>query len=376
MNYLDKRFQEAYTAMTPVLSVDAYYQRLLDIAIEGKKNLFASEPDLEKRAELHAKAFRGLFWQFLNDDQKDIKAGSPPVVAKGLDFLRRLLGPSGPYEGQVPGGYSCLDFDEIPRYAYLAHLAIKEPETFGYLRPTVFDSLIHHQLESAGRFKALSKALNKLCQLEPTLPLDDVMSDIEANIHDHLTSYVTMAKYQEQGGLARLLEKGADIKAMLHSCLDIVEGTEAKDKSFASMFRLTLDCINHLEAQEGITPEEASANRSQLLRNALEVSGRQKNKDPGVWSPMIRELAGAADESLTPRDFLSYVYYLTPEEYDQNAIKLMAKGDPERFKQYLKRDYLQSGRYAFIHKAGIQNLFTENEILTMCGHQFAADLGL
>lgn len=376
MNYLDERFQEAYTVMTPVLSVDAYYQRLLDIAIKGKEKLFASEPDLEKRAALHAKAFRGLFWQFLNDDQKDIKEGSPPVVAKGLDFLRRLLGPGGPYEGQVPGGYSRLDFDEIPRYAYLAHLAIKEPETFGHLRETVFDSLIHHQLEYAGRFKALSKAINKLCQLESTLPLDDVMAYIEANIHNHLTSYVTMAQYQEQGGLARLLEKGADIKAMLHSCLDIVEGTDAKDKSFASMFRLTLDCINHLEAEEGISPEEARAGRSQLLRNTLEVSGRQKNKDPGVWYPMISELADAADSSLDGRHFLSYFYYLTPDEFDPNALKLMAEVDPKVFKQYLKRDYLEPTRFALIESVGVKHLFTENELLVMCGHQFSSDLGL
>jgi hypothetical protein len=376
-NYTDERFQDVYTAMTPVLSTDAYYKRLLVIAIEGKEKLFASEPDAEKRMELHTKDFKNLFGQYLDDNHTDILQGEPATIVKGLQFLRRLILPGGPYAHlPLTGGYSCLDFDEIPKYAQLAHLVIKEPETFGHLRETVFKDLIHHQLQYPGRFKSIAKALDKLCQIEPTLTLNEAMADLETNIHDNFRSYTTMAAFQEQGGLARLLESGANIKKTLNRCLEIVEGTVANNKSFGSMFRLTLDCINHLEAEEGITPEEARANRSQLLRNALEVSGRQKSKDAQIWSPIIRELANAVDDSLQPRHLLSYLHYLTLDEIDPSAFRLIAEVDPKVFKQYLKRDYLEPTRFALIERVGIKHLFTENELLVMCGHQFAADLGL
>ncbi|WP_274644308.1 hypothetical protein [Pseudomonas serbica] len=376
-NYTDERFQESYNVMTPVLSTDAYYKRLLDIATEGKEKLFASEPEGETRTELHTKAFKNLFGQYLDDNHTEIQQGEPATIVKGLQFLRRLLSPGGPYADlPLTGGYSCLDFDEIPRYAQLAHLVIKEPATFGHLRETVFKDLIHHQLQYPGRFQSMVKAMDKLSQIEPTLSIHEAIADMETNIHDNFRSYVTMAAFQEKGGLARLLERGADIPKTLQACLEIVEGTEANNKSFASMFRLTLDCIQHLEAKEGISLEDARASRSQLLRNALEVSGRQKNKDAKVWSPIIRELAGAVDSSLQPRHLLSYLHYLTLDEIDPSALKLIAEVDPKLFKKSLKRDYLEPVRFGVIHKAGFKHLFSENELLVMCGHQFAADLGL
>lgn len=359
--------------MTALTVASDYYKKLLERVIDQRQKTDLIETDLAKRLVFHKGVLRQFIEDFLRASEN--ATDSTPVKAKGLAFLREIFAPEGPYAGVPFGTFIFLETSECPKYAMLVHLVIREPETFGHLRNDVFSDLVHHQLVYPARFKAIEKALDQLGRFENNWPLGEAMADAVTNLHDHLRDYHTMAAFQDQYGFASLLAHGSDVKATLHRCLEIVEGTAANNKSFSSMFRLTQDCINHIE-QEGADPDLVDASRKHLLRNALEVSGRQKTKDAEVWAPMIRELAHALDDTLDTRHVLSYLNYLPTGEQDPGIRQFVDKLDAAEVKKSIKRDYVKDEQYAFICRADLKQFYTENELLILLGHKFSNDLGL
>ncbi|WP_274644309.1 hypothetical protein [Pseudomonas serbica] len=359
--------------MTELKVANKYYTTLLERVIDQKQKVDLIETDPAKRLVLHKGVLRQFIEAFLRASEN--ATNSTPVKAKGLAFLRQIFAPEGPYHGVTMGSFTFLQPAECPKFAMLAHLVIREPETFGHLRQDVFSDLVHHQLVYPARFRDIKKSLNELGWFENNLPLDVVMADAVSHLHEHLRDYTTMAAFQDQCGFASLLAHGSDVKATLDRCLEIVEGTPANNKSFSSMFRLTQDCINHIE-QEGTDPDLVDASRKHLLRNALEVSGRQKSKDADVWAPMIRELAHALDYTLDTRHVLSYLNYLPAQEQDPAIRQYVDKLDAAEVKKCIKRDYVKDEQYAFICRADLKRFYTENELLILLGHKFSSDLGL
>jgi hypothetical protein len=360
--------------MTALTVANDFYKHLLERAINNRQTTDKHEPDPAERAKLYKGVLRQHIEQFLRATEN--AGDSSWVKTRGLAFLRQLFSPEGPYPGVPVGSFTFLEKSECPKFALLAHLVIKEPETFGHLRKEVFSDLVHHQLIYPARFKVIEKALKTLCQLEPTQAIGEVMADAVTNLHDHLREYSTMAAFQDQCGFASLLAHGSDVKATLHRCLEIVEDTEAKTKSFSSMFRLTLDCINHLDQTGGIDADQVDASRKRLLASTLEVSGRQKTKDPEAWTPMIRELAHDLGDSLDTRQVFSYLNYLPMDEQDPAIRQFVDKLDAREVKECIKRDYVKDEQYPFICRAGLKQFYTENELLILLGHKFSSDLGL
>lgn len=359
--------------MTALKVASDYYNKMLEKAFNNRQITDKHEPDPEIRADSNKRVLRMQIDEFLC--ARENATDSTAVKAKGLAFLRQIFAPEGPYPGVTTGSFTFLETAECPKFAMLAHLTIREPETFGHLRKDVFSDLLHHKLVYPARYRAIEKALNELGRFENNLPLDMVMADAVTHLHEHLRDYHTMAAFQDQCGFSSLLAHGSNIKATLHRCLEIVEAGEAKFTSFSKMFRLTQDCINHLE-QEGADSDLVDVSRKHLLRNALEASGKQKNKDADVWTPMIRELAHALDETLDTRQVLSYLYYLPTHERDSEIRKFVDKLDPGEVKKCIKRDYVPAERYGFICRTDLKHFYTQNELLVMLGHQFSSDLGL
>ena len=358
--------------MTALTLANEYYTKLLERVIDQRQKTDLIETDPVQRLAMHKRVLRQFIEAFLRASENS--GDSPWVKAKGLAFLRQIFSPEGPYAGVPFGTFTFLDKNECPKFALLAHLVIKEPETFGHLRKDVFSDLVHHQLVYPARFKAIEKELKTLCQLEPTQAFDEVMADAVTNLHDHLRDYHTLAAFQDQCGFASLLAHGSDVKATLDRCLQIAEVTAANNKSFSSMFRLAQDCINHLD-QEG-NADQADASRKQLLKHALEVSGRQKTKDADVWTPMIRELAHALGDELDTRQVLSYLNYLPMGEQDPTIRQFVDKLEAADVKKSIKRDYVKDEHYPFICRADLKQFYTENELLILLGHKFSSDLGL
>lgn len=355
---------------------DEYFRGLLKTARTSREDIYRATPDRASRKALLTNASTQTFLQYMRDDQFERSLDPAAFFHKSLDLFRRLYARGGPYYGAKIELHPCLEDFEVPKFAILAHLVIKEPETFGHMRHEVFGLLLDHQLAWPIKFAELVKHIDSLRKLEPTLEISDVMAEVGSDAHTYISRYATLVAIQDRGGLLWLLEQGADIKATLKRCLDLVEGTTAGSQAFASMFRLTLDCIDHLEQEVGIDPEQALNSRRRLVRDAIDLSRRQKVKDVNLWRPMLKELVNVMSDTMDTGRFVRCLRDTLPENRDYRLVKVAAEMDPREFKKCLKQDIPQHERYDLICRAELQHLFTNSEMLNLCGHQFSSDLGL
>lgn len=354
----------------------SYFKRLLKTARDSREEIYRETPDRASRKALLTNASTQDFLQYMRDDNLERSQDQAAFFHKSLDMFRRLYARGGPYSGAKIVLRPCLEDFEVPKFAVLAHLVIKEPETFGHMRHEVFGLLLDHQLAWPIKFAELVKHIDSLCQLEPTLEMSDVMVEVGANAHTYIGRYQTLVAIQDRGGLLWLLEQGADIKATLNRCLELTEGTTAGSRSFASMFRLILDCIDHLEQEGGINSDQALSSRQRLVRDAIDLSRRQTVKDVNLWRPMLKELVNVMTDTMDSDRVLRCLRDTHNEQRDYRLVKVVAEMDPSEFKKCLKQDIQQQDRYDLICRAELQHLFTKSEMLNLCGHQFAADLGL
>lgn len=360
----------------PVLAEDAFFNGLLQGAKDTRQEIKSADVDRATKKAMLNNASSQTVRKYMQDDTL---ARSPDKVAffqKSFDLFRRLYARGGPFSGAGINLNEVVEHDEVPKFAVLVHLVIREPETFGRLRDEVFGVLLHTQLTSPGNFQEMEKQISRFGHWETTLSMSDILADLEVNVHRYIHSHTTMAALQDRCGLSGLVGQGTDIKATLGRCLQLVEGTVADNKSFFSMFRLTLDCIKHLEHEGGIGAEEAADCRKRLLRDAIEVTQRQHAKDVNLWRPMLKEVVQVLDTTMSPGHVLGYMLNQPNENRDTRLLKIAAEMNPREFKKCLKQDYTEKDRYALISRANLQHLFTPNELLIMCGHQFSSDLGL
>lgn len=353
----------------------SYFEQLFKSAVDevaaiDYKNL--GEADRTKSVN---KASAQTFNRFLNNENAE-HMDENRFIKRSLDLLRNLYGQGGVFAGATIAPHGYLPREQLLKYAVMTHLLIREPEAFSQLDTIVFSNLFYHQFAYEGKFKAFSKYVDAIGKIEPTTSLTEVMDDVNRNAHRYIQNYRTIAALQDKGGAQFLISHEADMKLSLGVLIECVDGTDANNASFSKMFQISIDCINFLESNGELSAEESNHSKSCLLRNALEVSGRQKKKSPEVWEPIIRQVSEYVDSSLSERNLLSYLNYLPSSEHSHMVVKLLADVDQAKLKQFIKRDYDESARHELVVKSGIQHLFTENELLIMCGNRFTHDLGI
>lgn len=348
-----------------------------------KCGVYKSDTDPSGSDKYQALKWRGYnsavsFMNFQGDQNLEKTPDMDRFFKRSLNLFRELYGKGGVYEGRNIYEQYYLTHVTAQKFAVLAHLVIREPQDFACLENVVYGSMLHHYLTNPVFFKFMAKHIDRLGDMESSLKVSEVMSGVVTNMHQYLIGERAMAAIKERGGLSYLIENGIDLKFMLPRFMQIFEKMSKHDFNppFESMFRLTLECIENLERNGEMTIDESKPYRGQLLRHTLEVSGRSLRKEPEIWTPLIRELAGAFDASLNPRNLLSYLYYIPSKERDPEIIKLLAEGNPDDFKKSLEDNYFKADRYSLIVNAKIKHLFTENELLVMCGEKFSNDLGI
>jgi len=352
-----------------------YFEKIYSSAINEVSTINDQNLGVDDRKIAINKASELFFGQFLSEKNAEFME-EKRFIKRSLDLLRSLYGHGGVFAGATIAPHGYLPREELLKYAVITHLLIREPDVFSQLDTIVFSNLFYHQLAYEGKFKALAKHVEEIGKVEPSTSLTEVMGDINRNAHRYTQNYRTIAALQDKGGVQFLISHDADIKLSLKSIIQCVEGTEANNSSFSKMFKISIDCTKILESKGELSVEESEYIKSCLLRNALEVSGRQKKKSPEVWGPIIQQVSQSVDRALSVRNLLSYLNYLPSSEHSHMVVALLAEVDKVKLKQYIKRDYDESSRYDLVVKSGIQYLFTENELLIMCGNRFANDLGI
>lgn len=341
--------------------------------------VLAKDVDPSTRADYLAQASHNLMRTIFDyEDDSIIKGEVSPdeYLTGGLEFFRKLYLPGGPLEGIPMQTIWYIQPEGIAKYAPLVHLVLKEPEHFGHLQENVSTSLMSALFRRPSTIKKVSRHLKTIGGKEAVTQFSDVMESLCANTHVYSTSYVAAVGVQSLGGLKWLKDCGANIQLCLDRFLDGIETTTASSKAFAQVFRVSMDCINELESTGAMGSEDAKLKRGALLTGALEVSGRQKRREPELWEPIIKEARVNSIAKPDVRQVLSYAFNTQKEEVDRQYCLSICVGQEAELKRCLKRDYIGEDRYRVVIAAGLESLFKENELLALRGKTFAAELGL
>lgn len=360
------------------LSVGDFYDLLVSLQIRQKQNLERVYEPSEVAQNMYS-AGSELLTDIFDYEDRSIKQGiiSPDeYLTKGLDLFRKLYLPGGPLHGisMRPSWY--IQKEGVIKYAPLVRLVMTEPEHFGHLQDSIFKTLMSSIFRGKGLVKGVARHLKTMGGKEAVADFSEVIEGLFKNVHLYVNSYTGVAGVQQLGGLQWLKDKGANIPLCLERFLDGIETTEANDKSFGLMFRVTMDCINELEATGLMSAEDAKIKRGSVLIGALEVSGRQKARDAEFWYPLIKEAMANSSAQPDVRQILSYAYCTPSEEVDKVLCLRLCQDQASEVKNVIKRDFGGEAGYRVVVAAGLESLFKPNELYVLKGKTFTAELGV
>lgn len=371
-NYLG--LEPEYQAKKKRLNIGDFYDLLVSLQTRQKANLEqVSEP--EELAKNMYSAGRELLYDIF--DYEDPSEPGPDVyLTKGLELFRKLYLPGGPLHNTSMSPMWYIPKEGVVKYAPLVHLVMTEPQHFGHLQDSVFESLMTSILWKRALAKGVGKHLKALGGKEASAQYTEIIEQLCKNTHKYVNSYSSVAGVQELGGLQWLKDRGANIPLCLERFLDGIETTQANNKSFGQMFRVTMDCINELESTGHLSAEDAKAKRGSVLIGALEVSGRQKSRDTEFWRPIIKEAMSNSAAKPDVRQILSYACFTPEKDVDKGLCLRVCQDQVEEVKRVIKRDFGGEIGYRVVMAAGIDSLFKPNELYVLMGKTFTAELGV
>jgi hypothetical protein len=371
-NYLG--LDPEFLAKKKRLKIDDYYDLLVNLQIRQKANLEqVYEPG--EVAEKMRSAGRELLYDIY--DYEDPSDPGPDVyLNKGLELLRKLYLPGGPLHDTPMTPVWYIPKEGVVKYAPLVHLVMTEPQHFGHLQDAVFETLMTAILWKRALAKGVGKHIKAMGGKEASVQYTELIEHLCKNTHKYVNSYSSVAGVQDLGGLQWLKDRGADIPKCLDRFLDGIETTEANNKSFGQMFRVTMDCINELESTGQLSPEDAKLKRGSVLIGALEVSGRQKARDAEFWRPIIKEAMSNSSAQPDVRQILSYAFCTPDTEVDKALCLRLCQDQVAEVKKVIKRDFGGEAGYRVVVSAGIESLFKPNELYVLMGKTFTAELGV
>lgn len=371
-NYLG--LDPEFLAKKKRLKIDDYYDLLVSLQIRQKVNLEQVCEPSELAKEMHS-AGRELLYDIF--DYEDPTQPSPDVyLTKGLELFRKLYLPGGPLHNVSMTPLWYIQKEGVVKYAPLVNLVMTEPQHFGHLQDSVFSTLMTSILWKRALAKGVGKHLKAMGGKEAFAQYTEIIENLCKNTHKYVNSYSSVAGVQELGGLQWLKDRGADIPLCLDRFLDGIETTEANNKSFGQMFRVTMDCINELESTGQLSAEDSRVKRGSVLIGALEVSGRQKTRDTEFWAPIIKEAMSNSSAQPDVRQILSYAYFTPEKEVDKGLCLRLCQDQAAEVKKVIKRDFGGEAGYRVVVAAGLESLFKPNELYVLMGKTFTAELGV
>lgn len=370
-----------YTGGNDLLFSAQSFPEILSEAINGVDETIKQSQGIteEQRRELLSAACTGLFEQIIGNHFKDGESlADPSILQAELIMLRRAFSQGGPLEG-VKIDMPSAARPNILRLMSVIHLSIKEPQTF-QISGGLQKFLAWLDLLRMSKAKEACDLHEQICKHDQTLSLSEILNEIRHNIHSHIDPG-QLPRVQSRGGLAWLKANEADIDAISDMCGEaisvVLNGLRGLDQEpFSRLSRLTLDCIGHVEAMDGVS-EKTKIIRNEILKSVLVCDGMGDKSPDYEWVQYIQESYRPGDENgLDAHSLITLVEHMPEDMLDAAAIKSLAVGQEDTLKSAIQDVCSEKSRLKVVERLGIERLYTSNELLAMRGHQFGGDLGL
>lgn len=330
---------------------------------------------VERKAEL-TKSCRSLCDVMLKSTLKDGELlADPDIFASELLMLRRSFGEGGAFHGIKIPMPNAAD-SNILRLMPIIHLAIKEPSLIQ------FASGVQTLIASMDLFRPqrISEAITLhalLRKYDPSISFDEVLFDTRKNIHKHIISDHLPA-IQSSGGIKFLIDNSSDIYEVLIRCGKAVDGIDTLTDFgvLYRLFKLTSDCVAHVEATSGISDVVGNI-RSTMLDRVLSSLVLGNNARDPAWACLMTDSYRPGDElTLSHRHLVTLAQHLPAERFGPGSFKAVVVGHEDSLKSAISDACPESARHKVVRMLGLEHSYTRNELIAMQGHQFTGDLGL
>lgn len=340
-------------------SMSAITVSLIAEALRGDENSDSdSDSDVDKDAETEDRRLESL------------------LVHK---FLCDLFLPGGPCHGVQIDGFGYIGTNAL--WAPLLQLYLQHPGEMQGLQQPMFNKLAWLYIETRDGAPAKDRIsfeadMSYLAgQLGP-VHYKPLVADVMRDFGRFMYNYTKLDTLHDAGGLEALLKWDADILTVCDRAMIDLPTCMARPPMYTKLVKIIFELTDHLEKHGVISTEEVARRRGILFQGGLEASGRLKKKDADTWRPILNLVAEYKNQSLTPRQLLSYVKIFPDRAgYVEALAELKAFGSKAVVKA-IETDYVSVERSERIRALGVADGIHPNKLLRLTGEAFSKDLGL